>query len=115
MPEKILHLYWSCNLVNNFWNELTDFFISNNIFIPFERNKILFGLHKEPPDSLCNFIILCAKQYIWNNKFREPHTPLSLIAFLNVLKVKCIEQKNVAAMLKDFEQLDNWNTLLLII
>ena len=97
--ETILHL---CDRVNRFWDGLTDFFIDNNIFIPLERNKILFGIHNEPPDSVSNFVILCAKQYIWNNKFFEPLAPLSLGAFINILITKVHERKNVSEMLKNY-------------
>ena len=114
-PETVPHLFWTCEKVYQFWDGLTDFLIDNGIFIPFKRNKILFGIHKEPSDSVNNFIILCAKQYIWKNKFRDTPTPLTLAAFINMLIVRCTERKNMADMLKDFEQAQEWSDLLLLL
>ena len=79
----------------------------HNIFIPADGNNILFGIHKEQPDSVNNFIILCAKHYIWNNKFRDPHTPFSIKPFCNILKARTNKRKNAAEMVKDYEQIAN--------
>ena len=79
-PEQILHLFWVCHNVWNFWNEVHNFFIQMNILIPLIRHKILFGVHDKKPDSISNYIILTAKQYIWHNKFvnQGPSFPLQL-------------------------------------
>ena len=113
--EKIQHLFWACESVKLFWNNLQDFLIENLIVIPFDKNKVLFGIHKEPPNSINNYIILCAKQYIWTNKFKEPHTPLSLAAFRQILKSKATECKNVAEMTKKYELADKFKHLILIL
>ena len=81
----------------------------------FDKNKVLFGIHKETPNSINNYIILCAKQYIWINKFKEPDTPLSLAAFRQILKSKATECKNVAEMTKKYELADKFNHLIIIL
>ena len=113
--ETISHLFWSCEKVHRFWDSLTDFFRDNNMPVPLERNKILFGIHNEPYDSTGNFIILCAKLYIWRNKFADPHSPLSLAAFINMIKLKVTDHKNICEMLKKFEKAQEWDTLLTIL
>ena len=86
---------------------LTDFFVGHGIMVP------IFGLHNESANSVCNFIILNAKQYIWSNKFKEPHTPLSVNAFLNILKLRVIDCKNVDEILKNDAKIEEWNNVLL--
>ena len=73
-PERILHLFVTCERVKNFWQEVHDFFIQLNFFVPLDRSKILFGIHHKPPDSTVNYILLAGKQYIWRNKFFEEAT-----------------------------------------
>ena len=62
--EGIPHLFWYCNVVNNFYRDICDFFMLINIDVPFNKNKIIFGIHDKKPDTLSNFIILAMKQYI---------------------------------------------------
>ena len=86
IDTQILHLMYQCRIVHRFWTDVHDFFIEQFVDVPIDVKSIIFGIHKKPIYSVENFIILIAKQYIWNNKFREPHTPLSIAAFKNILK-----------------------------
>ena len=113
--ETTLHLLWTCVCVRDFWQDLTDFTFEVGIFLPFERNKIFFGIHNEPPDSVNNIIILTAKYYIWSTKFRETRTHLSLNAFLNILKFKINEIINMAKVIKDDAKIEEWNNVLLLL
>ena len=113
--ERVFHLFWLCNHVKQFWSDLTDLCIEIGTYLPLERNKIIFGLHDEPPDSENNFIILNAKHYIWANKFRVPHTPLCINAFKNIIKFKIDERMNVAKFLKDAVTVERWNNVLLLL
>ena len=94
---------------------MIDFCFDILIYIPFERNAILFGIHNESPDSVNNLILLVAKHYIWANKFKEPHTPLNINAFKNYLIQKIEERKKVAEFLNKFDDVDEWNSLLLLL
>ena len=114
-PETTLHLFWACGCVRDFWQELTDFTLANGIFLPFERNKIIFGIHNEPPNSVNNIIMLSAKYYIWSTKFRETRTHLSLNAFLNILKCRINDIINMAKVIKDDALLEEWNNVLLLL
>ena len=115
-PERILHLFVTCERVKNFWQEVHDFFIQLNFFVPLDRSKILFGIHDKPPDSIVNYILLAGKQYIWRNKFFEPLTPLSLNAFKNILKSKIKEVCEAAELVvKDDNLAERWNTLYVLL
>ena len=110
--EKILHLFWECNYVQEFWVELSEFFFDNAlILVPLDKNKILFGVQNEKPDSIVNTIILVAKQYIWRNKFNETHTSLSLVAFRRILKYKIEEFEIASQILKNNEFFERWNNV----
>ena len=90
-PELISHLYFNCNNVKNLWLEIKAWLSGLNIDLPLVISSILFGIKKESYDSLLNFIILTAKQFIWATKFN--FNTLSFQAFKNVLKHKLEELK----------------------
>ena len=113
--EHTLHLFWTCRHTQKFWTDLTDLSFDIGTFLPMERIKILFGIHNDPPDSVNNFIILTAKHDIWANKFKTPHTPLSLVAFKKLLKLRVGEKQKVAEFLNKQDDLDRWNNLLLVL
>ena len=82
--EKLSHLYFHCNKVQDFWIEMQNWFAQFNTNIPIRISTILFGHEKESPDSVINYTLLVAKRYIWTNKFHS--TPLSFIAFSKNIK-----------------------------
>ena len=85
------------------------------IDIPTDKKSILFGIHSKPFDSIENYVILAAKQYIWKNKFKEPHTPLSVNTFINILKYKIEGLKNVYKILKDDFSYEQWDNVLFLL
>ena len=104
--EKLSHLYFHCNKVQDFWIELQNWFAQYNTNIPIRISTILFGLEKESPDSVINYTILVAKRYIWTNKFNS--TPLSFIAFRNTLKKKLNELKDMLEYKDELVYFDQW-------
>ena len=100
---------FQCRVVHRFWMDIYEFFLDQLVDIPIDVKTILFGIHKKPVNSVENFIILAVKQYIWNNKFRDPRTPLSMAAFKNILKSKIEEYKEIAILLNDDEIFEKWN------
>ena len=111
--ERIVHLFWTCGVVRQFWEDLCLRLQNANIFIPVERNKVLFGIHDEKPDSTTNYILLAAKQYIWVNKFKTPFSPLSTNAFVGILKSKVKEMENIAHLFNNIDEQFRWNTIYL--
>ena len=113
--ERILHLFFLCPVVRQFWDEMSDFFWQMGIYIQVEKKYIIFGILNADPNSIENYIILAAKHYIWTNKFREPMAPVSLGIFRRVLKKRISELEGVAAVLKNNDIYDRWNTVLLLL
>ena len=107
--ENISHLYFVCALVKTFWFDIQGWLNQLSVIFPLNINYILFGYEKEPSSSRINLIILIAKRYIWTNKFNS--TPLSLIAFQNLLKSKLSELKDCYEYV---EKPDQFNHLLSI-
>ena len=67
--ETISHLFWFCTYVGDFIIEVEQFLNSVGLYIKFSKNKFLFGIHEEPPESPSNVILLLIKRYIWRQKF----------------------------------------------
>ena len=104
--EKLSHLYFLCNKVQDLWSEVRNFFAPFSVIIPLDIATIIFGFSKEPPDSKINFIILAVKRYIWTNKFNL--TPLSFNAFKNVLKKKLTEVKDMLEYKDELIRFGDW-------
>ena len=111
MNEKIEHLFYSCRKVNQFWVDLEADLLQKLIHIPTTRAQILFGKHDEKPESVSNYILLAAKQYIWINKFKTPRTPLSVRAFNNILKHKIEDRISIASLLGKHDDHDYWSNI----
>ena len=112
--ETIQHLFYECNVVKRFWDNLRTF-ISEQCFgiqPAWSKNDIIFGNIKF--DNTLNKIILLAKKFIFNQKFRSVE-PL-LTYFKGYLKLcytteKFIAQKNVQSE----KFYDAWNTYQLMV
>ena len=89
--EVISHLFYNCVYVMKLWQEVHDWLGTLNLVLPFERNKILFGIFEESSNSSINYIILCTKYFIWRSKFMN--TNLSLSIFQKYLFIKLNELK----------------------
>ena len=89
--ELISHLFYNCIYVMELWQEIYNWLGTLNLVLPLERNKILFGVLEEPSNSNTNYIILCAKYFIWRSKFIN--TNLSLAIFQKYLFLKLNELK----------------------
>ena len=72
-------------------------------------------MHDETPNSINNYVILAAKQYIWTNKFKVPNRNLSVPAFINILKYKIEGQKQAALLLNKLNDYDGWNVIQLLL
>ena len=85
--ETILHLFWECHCVQHFWGNLATYLCENGINVTFTKKTICFG-KLEQKSELFNFIVLCAKQYIYSCKFKLVNPTLN--CFIPILK-----QRNV--------------------
>ena len=70
--ETCKHLFWECMNIQKFWKQITYFLSSKQI--PFECNykTISLGVSQSSPyKNLLNFVIICAKYYIYSSKIKK--------------------------------------------
>ncbi|CAI5671519.1 unnamed protein product [Oreochromis niloticus] len=119
--EYTIHLFWFCNLVQDFWQSLC-VFISENIFEGFVLfwKYVLFGLHKNQKQFnfdnryMINLLILMAKFHIHKSKCLGRHPSFyvfsfELVQYLNSIKnstnPKAIKTIGVCEKIKIFQSL----------
>ena len=108
--ETISHLYFGCRISKDFWHSLAQFLANSNILVPIHEATILFGFHNEDPNSVSNTIILWAKSYIWNVKFKNVHP--SLDAFKSILKQRLVELKELFEFNEKEDKILPWSLLM---
>ena len=91
-PETIRHIFGDCHLIQNFWHSLEQWLRSECVHIT-ELNlslaDIIFGINNNiRADSILNFIILFAKQYIYCNKYNNT------IPYIQGFKTRLLLQYN---------------------
>ena len=70
VPETLIHLFWSCPLIQTFWQSLQELLRKecNHIrHIYFNVTEIIHDCNRAV--DILNFIILLAKQYIYRMKY----------------------------------------------
>ena len=105
-PELISHLFFECDVILNIWQQVKDWLASFNICMELNRNKLLFGVHSEPGNSILNFTILTVKYYIWRTKFQNV-TP-NLSDYKNYLKNKLDDLKNACEYEEKESKFEKW-------
>ena len=74
-PESIEHLFWNCQLIKTFWSNVNSVINKTCKYIHnFKFYKILVLLRADTQtegDSVCDFIILLGKQYIYSCKVKN--------------------------------------------
>ena len=57
--KTIEHIFWECDTVQNFLEEIENWFLENGISIPFTKNYFLFGntarMHKGDAHNMIYF------------------------------------------------------------
>jgi hypothetical protein len=67
--ETLDHLFWYCSYSQHFWNEFTHFLNSLNINIQLNLNMVTFGIIDNVRNQTAiNYILFCAKYFIFVNK-----------------------------------------------
>ena len=110
--ELVSHLYWFCNIVRIFLQEVTSYFEQFNFsFIP-SKTQMLFGfLDKEITDPK-NFITLVLKRYIWITKFKTKQ--LNMNGFKSFLNSYVVDLKYIFELKNDKDDATNsteWNAI----
>ena len=106
--ELISHLFFSCNYVQCFWQDVRAWFLAINppVDIPLNLKDILFGFINENSNTVRNFVILCGKYYIWVTKLKSGL--VNLLSFKLFLKHKLDEVKNALLYQDKISLFENW-------
>lgn len=96
-PENMLHLFWDCEKVGRFWNELSSWLNEKLVLdepINFNMILVCFGCLNDHTPVL-SLLIFLAKQFIFNQKCQEkPH--LNFMAYKNFARKTYQTEKSIA-------------------
>ena len=110
--ESIRHLFWECNHVQVFWNNLHNFINSTYIRMNITFQTISFGFCEETDEvNIKNYIVFYAKYFIFLNKCHK--TIPSCDLFKIYLRKRIEIEKEIALMndqLQKFEM--KWRLLI---
>ena len=107
--EKISHLYFTCNEVQNFLVDTSNWLNELSVNIAMNIKTILFGIQNERTGSQGNIIILWIKKYIWTSRVKK--TNLSLGTFQIVLLNNLKKLKELYDFLNKSQLFENWTSL----
>ena len=112
--ETIEHLFWNCEIVQAFIDEIESWLLSNGVSIPFTMQFFLFGdTSKSSRGDAINLILIQIKQYIFNCKYFQKK--LSLVTMQRKIQSLYNIEKSIAIKNKKnyfFNQIWNAFTLL---
>ena len=99
--ESIPHLFWQCDISTRFWKDVQDHVLKKNVTLTMKY--VILGI-LDTDNSIHNFVILHAKQYIYNARcndhrlnvtaFKKQLKNIYTIEKYTVLQRKMIEWKN---------------------
>ena len=93
--ETFEHLFWECERIQFFWEELTTWFHENFVHcshVLFSKELVIMGVKPEvKTDKSFDLIMLLAKHYIFSCKLKKS-APL-LRVFLQILKQRYMIEK----------------------
>ena len=70
--ETVQHLFWDCMYAQNLWQKLVDVLKSKDNAFECYYKGILLGVSSgRPNDKLQNFVIICAKYFIYLCKIKD--------------------------------------------
>ena len=97
-PETLIHLFWSCPLVSSFWNLIYRWIRDKCVHVhtlqPTQEETVFGIIDKKKADPTLNFILLCAKQFIY--MCRTNHNSLLLQSFQKWIKTIYETEKHIA-------------------
>lgn len=112
LVEDVTHLFFSCNIVKNFWNEIKYFFQESNVELNISKSCILFGDLDFCADQPNNLALLFGKMFIWKSKYVK-NIP-TIAGFKNYLRFTLHTLKTVYFMCdKINEFVERWEIVYL--
>ena len=74
-PETLIHIFWECSIIQNFWKNLETWLKGGCVHIRslnLTKYDVIFQIQdRQRTDNVLNFIILLAKSYIYNMKYKN--------------------------------------------
>ena len=109
--DSITHMFWRCKFITEFWISLEEILkrkCEAVINLHLTENIVLFGTEAHfESDTVFDFIILLAKQYIYRCKTNQCR-PLTTI-FMKILKARYAVEKYISVMQSNVYKFnDNW-------
>ena len=113
--EKIEHLFWHCNIVNQFWETVEQWVLEkNNYMLNVDKYRAIFGI---PNTSLAmipiNYILIVTRHYIY--KCRISSSNLNLLSWANYVKKILELEKPIAIKNNKYDKMkihwDKWFTI----
>lgn len=108
-PETILHLFYHCDKVKEFWLDLQKWLkLKANITFHMTIKSILF--FKEAYSVVLNHIVILAKYYIYRTKFFT--NSINMVTFIAFLKKKFQNEKYISKLHNNYDKfLAKWSAL----
>ena len=112
-PELISHLFWLCDIVGDFLQDVFTLVCSTGLGFTPTREQFLFGYFELPFNDPKNYLCLIIKRFIWISKFNSGE--LSIVRFKTYLK-SVLSDLQVLYDLKNKPNYFNvWNVLFSIL
>ena len=110
-PEKISHLFWSCQIVETFLNDVFTWVCSTGIQLNPTKEQFLFGYLDQPYNTPNNYLILHLKKFIWITKFK-PTKSLNMVGFKNYFNKVIKDLKNIYDEIENSAAFLVWSDLI---
>ena len=105
--ESIPHLFWQCDISTRFWKDVQDHVLKKNVTLTMK--DVILGI-LDTDNSIYNFVILHAKQYIYNARCNDHR--LNVTAFKKQLKNIYTIEKYIAEKNDRVEEWQRkWNSI----
>ena len=105
--ESIPHLFWQCDISTQFWKDFQDHVLKKNVILTMK--DVMLGI-LDTDNSIYNFVILHAKQYIYNARCNDHR--LNVTAFKKQFtNIYTIEKYNAEQNDQVKELQRKWNSI----
>ena len=114
-PEKLEHLFWYCEIVQDFWNKI-EFLInmkSDYIFI-MHKHAAFFGIIFDAALYMpINYILILTKYYIYKSRIQNKQPNIKI--WQNEVKYYLFLEKMIAIKNNTYEKFEkNWNKWIVV-
>ena len=80
IKENIFHIFWECNVSQNFWLSVIDWIKNYGILLPFSAKEVMLGVSEDFFNSkTVNNILLLFKYYIYKCRCKNTPSPQIVI------------------------------------